>query len=224
MDALNHVFSKLCELNSCHFNYAACTFGTGSRRKRKKKNDPLRNDGGGDGDSLVMQMQAALLAHNKGGKNADRVALILWILFTALIEVFLVILLKHPFKTSFQKHPFKTLFAITSTQPTPNSAPKRRRGSRGRLETNQRGGGQAFPGRCQGWGGTSGECCCCSRYLPIVGPIHSFDAKHSIVSHCIMFPCFIFLFVSSASRKNSGWCTPTRSKPVATSAKPVPPP
>ena len=74
MDALNHVFSKLCELNSCHFNYAACTFGTGSRRKRKKKNDPLRNDGGGDGDSLVMQMQAALLAHNKGGKNADRVA------------------------------------------------------------------------------------------------------------------------------------------------------
>ena len=101
MDALNHVFSKLCELNSCHFNYAACTFGTGSRRKRKKKNDPLRNDGGGDGDSLVMQMQAALLAHNKGGKNADRVAPILWILFTALIEVFLVILSKHPFKTSF---------------------------------------------------------------------------------------------------------------------------
>jgi hypothetical protein len=70
MDTLNHVFSKLCEINSCHFNYAACTFGSGTRkRKKKKKNNPLLGDGGGgggDADSLVEQMQAALLAHNKG--------------------------------------------------------------------------------------------------------------------------------------------------------------
>lgn len=71
MDALNQVFAKLCELNSCHFNYDACTFGSGSRRKKKKKSahskdSLLRDGGGGDADSLVEQMQAALLAHNKG--------------------------------------------------------------------------------------------------------------------------------------------------------------
>tara|TARA_B100000795_G_scaffold34749_1_gene22905 strand:- start:36 stop:1325 length:1290 start_codon:yes stop_codon:yes gene_type:complete len=66
--ALNHVFSKLCEINTKHFNYDACTFGNGTRRKKKKgnKNIEININDGGDADSLVEQMQAALHAHNKG--------------------------------------------------------------------------------------------------------------------------------------------------------------
>ena len=82
MSSLNHVFSKLCGINSKHFNYDACTFGSGTHRRRKKnkKNNELTiadggggggGGGGGDADSLVEQMQAALLAHNKGAHRKE---------------------------------------------------------------------------------------------------------------------------------------------------------
>ena len=73
MDSLNHVFAKLCEVCSPHFNYAACTFGgSGGRRRKRRKASALSGSNGGDADSVLsMDFQSLLLAHNKGAHRKE---------------------------------------------------------------------------------------------------------------------------------------------------------
>jgi hypothetical protein len=77
MDSLNHVFAKLCEVCSPHFNYTACTFGGGGGRRKKRRkasSSTLSSFGSGGGDAestLAVDLQAALLAHNKGAHRKE---------------------------------------------------------------------------------------------------------------------------------------------------------